>query len=105
MKNFARRIAVVVGAVAVSVGLIGATAARPTPATAPAVPAPRLQLALAEATTEFETRTRLSPHLSGPSAYPPGPSQQHEGSDRRVAALVTFRRRTRNGAGTTEPAE
>src|SRR4051795_1024846 len=38
----------------------------------------------------LETRTRLSPHLSGPSAYPPGPSQPHEGSDRRVAALVTF---------------
>ena len=88
MKNFVRRIAVIVGAAAVSVGLIGASRARPR-RRHPAAGGSRLQLG-SLSHHRFETRTRLSPHLSGPSAYPPGPSQQHEGSDREVAALVTI---------------
>ena len=100
MKNFARRIAVVVGAAAVSVGLIGATAVPAHAADDDRRRAgARHQLGPLSRPHRFETRTRLSPHLSGPSAYPPGPSQQHEGSDRKVAALVTFpTERPRNDA-------
>ena len=71
MKNFARRIAVVVGAVAISAGLIGATATRRPgrlQLAAHSTSQPRLQLGPLSANHRFETRTRLSPHLSGPSA-------------------------------------